>query len=534
MRRNLFILLLVSVLPLLSLLTPGLPVTHDGQDHVARIANFYQNITEGTLIPRWAGNLNWGYGHPVMMFLYPLPSYIASLFHAIGFSLVDSVKLVFATAFIASVFAMYAWGALQWGATGGVVAAVLYGFAPYRLVDLYVRGAIGEHVAFVFPPLILWGLLALARGQKRYAMWIAVVAASTAGLLLSHNAISLMMLPVIAVYALYVMRWEAKNRPYYILQAVGSLALGFGVAAFFWVPALLEGKYTLRDIVTAGEFVTRFAPLSQLLYTTWNYGGSDTLPKYLGFAQLIGLIGALFVLFRSKIEKKKRLLGWGLVATIVVAAFLMTGASAVVWNAVTLLQKFQFPWRLLSVSVLASAALAAWWGRRALLLCVLAVLFTLPMWHPKSYSVQPDSLYTGVYQGTTDTGESSPIWSVRFMETAPAAPAEGIEGQADITPTTRTHTKHIYTVNAQIRTRIRENTLYFPGWQVLVDGAPVEVEFQDPANRGLMTYWVEPGTHTVAVVFGETKLRMFAKYLSLVSLGVLGVLGTMALWKKRR
>ena len=109
-KQNLLILLiLVSLLPLLSLLQPGLPITHDGQDHVARIANFYTSLTEGNLVPRWAGNLNWGYGHPILMFLYPLSSYSASFFHLLGFSLVDSVKLVFAIGFISSGIFMYIW-----------------------------------------------------------------------------------------------------------------------------------------------------------------------------------------------------------------------------------------------------------------------------------------------------------------------------------------------------------------------------------------------------------------------------------------
>src|SRR5688572_3623586 len=101
-RKNLFpwlLLFLLSLLPLFDFLKPGLPLTHDGIDHVARIANFYQNLTEGNLVPRWAGNLNWGFGHPILMFLYPLPSYFASLFHFLGFSLIDSVKLVFAAFF---------------------------------------------------------------------------------------------------------------------------------------------------------------------------------------------------------------------------------------------------------------------------------------------------------------------------------------------------------------------------------------------------------------------------------------------------
>ena len=82
---GLLCVIIFSCVPLYTLLHPGLPITHDGQDHVARIANFYLSLSEGNIVPRWAANLNWGYGHPILMFLYPLSSYAASIFHVIGF-----------------------------------------------------------------------------------------------------------------------------------------------------------------------------------------------------------------------------------------------------------------------------------------------------------------------------------------------------------------------------------------------------------------------------------------------------------------
>src|SRR3989337_3040768 len=119
-------LFLISLIPLLPLLHPGLPLTHDGQDHVARIASFYQSLAEGNLVPRWAGNLNWGYGTPILMFVYPLPSYVASFFHFLGFSLIDSTKIVFGLGFVLSGFFMYLWIKEIWGKEAGFAAGILY------------------------------------------------------------------------------------------------------------------------------------------------------------------------------------------------------------------------------------------------------------------------------------------------------------------------------------------------------------------------------------------------------------------------
>lgn len=157
--KGLLFVLFISLLPLISLLTPGLPVAHDTLEHVTRIASFYKSLTEGTIVPRWAGNLNWGYGHPILMFLYPIPSYAASFFHVLGLNYTDSLKALFATSYILSGIFFYIWIRNFLNEKAAIAGSVLYLFAPYRFVDLYVRGAIGEHVAFVFIPLVLLSIL---------------------------------------------------------------------------------------------------------------------------------------------------------------------------------------------------------------------------------------------------------------------------------------------------------------------------------------------------------------------------------------
>lgn len=537
-RIIIIVLLMVSILPLLDLFRSGLPVTHDGPDHVARIANFYQSLTEGNIVPRWAANLNWGYGHPILMFLYPIPSYIASFFHFIGFSFVDSTKLVFAVSFIASIITMFLWISEAWGVPAGVVAGLLYGFAPYRFVDLYVRGAIGEHVAFIWPPIIFFGLLQLAR-QKRFGE--VIIAVATAGLILSHNAISLMVLPLIGLYAVYLYFFEAKKRLRFIVHSLWYLAVGFLLSAFFWMPAFFEGKYTLRDIVTKGDLHDRFVAPLQFIFSSWRYSGGNELSKSIGIVQWLGVVASAFVFWRTKKKEFRWFIG-GTFAILVGSLFLMTSASEFIWQKILLLQKFQFPWRLLTVSVLAAAVIggivASFVPKRlqfiiVILFAVASVLTTFPMWRASEYSVRPERFYTDIYESTTDTGESSPIWSVRFMEKRPTAVIEVIDGDVTIAALNRSTTLHRYEIVASRRTRIVENTLYFPGWNVYVDGIDTEIQFQDPNYRGLMTFYVESGKHTVVVLFQDTKLRMFANQVSIAGFVLLIGSVIIPVWKRR-
>lgn len=531
---GLLLVLLVSLLALFALLHPGLPLTHDGQDHVARIASFYQNLAEGNIVPRWAGSLNWGYGHPILMFLYPLPSYVASLFHFFGFSLVDSTKLVFALAFILSGITMYLWLKEFLSTQAAVVGAVLYNFAPYRFVDLYVRGAIGEHIAFIFPPLILYFLLKVSKSDKFNRFYFVFGSLSIAGLILSHNAISIIFLPFIIFYAIYL-AWTNKRKPL-LYQYAASGIIGVCLSAFFLIPAYFEGKYTLRDIVTEGLALTRFVKFKDLFISSWNYGQSGEFSVQVGILLWFAVVAGLASLFLYKKNKPIFILCLFTLIYFASSIFIMLPASKFIWKNVSILQKFQFPWRFLTISVFAASVLGAIALnyvkniKVSLTICVLVVILTIfttaNFWQPKGYLEKPEPFYTGIYSGTTDTGESSPIWSVRFMEREASASAEVLRGSAQIKEISRSQDTHEYEINAEYRSRIRENTLYFPGWKISIDGKNYSgIQFQDPESRGLMTYYVPSGKHKVVVKFEDTRLRQISNAISLGALVlVIGIL----------
>ena len=533
-----FGVILLLMLPMLSLFNSGLPNTHDGPDHVIRGANYFINLSEGNIIPRWAPNVNYGFGHPVLMFFYPLAYYSIALFHLLGFSFIDSTKLVFGVSYVASGFAMYLWVSKFTGKTEGVLAGLLYMIAPYRFVDLYVRGAIGEHMAFVFPPLICYFLLLLS--QKYAYRYIVGGVLAVALLILSHNAISIMFLPIGALYGVYLV-WLAKDKRALIKLYLLILVLGFSLSAFFWIPAFFESKYTLVNIVTGGrEFASSFVDIGDLLSSPWSYGGTGEMSVQIGIVHWISVIGALLSLFfLQKKNKPLKIFTTGILVIFLGTIFVMTQASAFIWDATSLLPKFQFPWRFLAITVFASSVLGGIflfsikqkWKRMLFVFLIILLLFVnKDFWHAKGYVNKDDMFFSSVTRTTTnDTGESSPIWSIRFMENPPLAHMEVIDGEADIKENKRSATYHAYTVAASEAVRIRENTLYFPGWEVLVDGKKTDIEFQDPANRGIMTFFIDKGIHAVEVKFGETKLRTFAN--SITVIGMLLLMGVL-LWRR--
>src|SRR5690606_35139474 len=86
-----------------------------------------------------------------------------------------------------------------------------------------------------------------------------------------------------------------------------------------------------------------------------------------------------------------------------------------------------------------------------------------------------------------------------------------------------------YQLNLPASAQLTFNVLYFPGWQVRVDGQPVPPRPLPP--HGLIGVDVPAGVHEIELAFTNTPLRRGVEILSAATL----VVGTLALvvWQRR-
>lgn len=291
----------------------------------------------------------------------------------------------------------------------------------------------------------------------------------------------------------------------------------------------MEGKYTLRDIVIENSYLGRFAEFKDLIYGPWSYGGTGKFTLQLGIIQILIVIAALLFLvkfYKSKSEQKYLLAGSLLF--LFVSIFLMLEPANFIWTKLSILQKLQFPWRFLTMATFCISIIGAILVNNieikqkkliSILIIFFAIIPTFSYWQAKEYKTFGDTVFEKPYASTTDTGESAPIWSVRFMENFPKENIEVIDGDAEIKNYARTSTYHEYLIVAHEKTRFRENTLYFPGWKIYDNSKLLEnIEFQDPTNRGLMTFYLDQGLHNVIIKFEDTKIRKVAELISLTSI----------------
>src|SRR3989344_5228562 len=153
-KKALFVLLLILTIPAISsLLRPGYFPMHDDMQAM-RLLQMDKCIKDGQIPCRWVPDMGYGYGYPQFNYYAPLPYYAMEGFHLLGFSFLDSVKVFFVLTVIISAWGMYLLGSTLWGRGGGFLSALFYVYLPFRAVDMYARGAVGELAAFSILPFI--------------------------------------------------------------------------------------------------------------------------------------------------------------------------------------------------------------------------------------------------------------------------------------------------------------------------------------------------------------------------------------------
>lgn len=508
------IIVTVCIFFLWPLFRQGFYVTHDSEPQLARMAAVYRAVIDGDIPARWARSLNYRYGNPSSNFFFPLNGYLSTFLHMIGFSFQDSYKILIGGSLIASTIFFYLWMGELFDKKVALLTSLFYGLAPYHLLDIFVRGQLGEMLAFAFIPLVFFFI---ERNKKAPTTRnIILGAVSYALLVLSHNVLGLVFSFIAALYII-VCSWKKWKQ---IAISASMMFIGLLLSSFFWLPALYESRYINSELFVGGFFRDHFINPFRLFYAPWGFGSDINKPgglaPYIGIIQGLLLFSGIIVFITS--QKKRLMVFWFIIT--VFSIFMTLPPSSFIWESVNFIEQFQFPWRFLAVVSLSGSVLIGYVLSALrpyalpVFLTFCAVLLSFPLVKVHSFTDKPDKFYlkypgTGAYHG-----ESTTIWTAGDASVFPKSPIEIIEGKGAVTDYSRKTQKHQFTVQADSPVKIVDNTTYFPGWHAYVDGIETPIEFQDINHRGLITFNVPQGKHAVSVMFEETKIRLLADALS--------------------
>ena len=545
------LILLFSIIVSLPLLRPGLHLIHDDQ-HIARLYLFDQSLQDGQFPVRWVDELGFGYGYPLFNFYPPFVYMLGEAFHLLGFGFIDSVKLVFFISVVGSGVAMFILGKELWGRLAGLTSAMFYMVLPYRAVDVYVRGALAESFSFVWLPLVLWSFYKLYR--RKSVKYILLAAAFLALLMITHNLIFLPFMLILPIYLLFLVSKSGDKRKF-IIYCFLSVVFSLGLSAFFWIPAILEKKFTLVDqllLTNLADFRIHFVYLQQLWNWTWGFGGSaqglaDGISFKIGklhiVASIAAFILAVVLLIKSKKPSKLSIVNCQLsivfITLFIFSAFMTTAYSKIIWELFPPLFYLQFPWRFLIFTGLFSSVLAGaliYLLRVAIfrlfafiILTILLLLPNLKLFKPQNYRLDL----------TDEKATSKGVIAWEVSKTSFEYIPKGVElkkdesgnqlininktelpmDKIDVVPKTTAIYNQEYSssiikfdMEASDRTVVKANIFSFPGWNLKVDGQAMP--FSDNNLLKLITFEVSDGMHEVVLEFRGTFIRYFANFIS--------------------
>lgn len=530
----LLILLVIMIISISGIFRTGMYESGSLWIHVSRLIEFYTSLTEGNLKPIWAPVLNATYGYPILMFTAPLMYYVSSFFHFIGFNYILSMKLFLAISFIFAGFTMYLWGKNRFGVKIGFIVALAYTFSPYHLIDTHFRVSIGETALFLFIPLILYGIDTIynAKNTSYYGIALTAISLSLA-ILVSPTTLAV----AIFAFAYSIFTYQIKISK--TIHVFSSFILGLSLSSFYWIPVLLETKYTtnpiIHDSIIFHYISDIFLPINYFGFLL--QGSNGWTYFYTGHVQLVFIFLSIALILFNKINLKNRKLLIFLLSSFFIIVFLMLPVSEMIWNKLSFFNFLQFTFRLLViVSFITSAIIGIVLlpvKRNSIFLAVaLLIIFTsLLNWNTrKVIPSQQDVYMLDQLPYSTSRGEVAPIGMPKWTTNAnqpskteiPDSKTDIISGSGTIKNLSINSTSHTYLVYADEKLKITENTLYFPGWKVNINNNEVAINYELVERYGLINYEIpNKGLYLVEVKYRDLPSVIFSKLISVFSLFLL-------------
>jgi len=536
----------------------GFPYTNDGENHLARFANYVLALRERQFPPRFAPNLFNHYGYPVFDFNYPLGNILSVPFSVVHVEYETTFKILVAAAVIFGLMGVFCWlrkfGASRFGAIFGMI---LFGFNPYLFNLILYRGDIGEILALGVFPWLFWAVEVLREvkpaaqsNQKKMfqRFWLLFLVGLFVTFFLAHNIAAVFGIPFVLLYALLRFGNDIKKWRWFSVILIASFAL----TLWFWLPALLEKSVTVLDQMSANsELYNHFPTLPQLLFAPLQFGFSyvgniDSLSFSLGLAQVVSVFVATAFLMKyfaqffvrkdpvAKTFSNKEVT----VAVLMLVSWLLVlfqlQLTQPIWTIFFPITKYlQFPWRLTMFWEVLILPIAAWifdslsrnWR---LTLSVVLLLQISAFWRLKPVDYfHHDTIDYDFFSQSTSTSNEDRVRAFTFEDLSQWKPAPtALTGSANFTVQIWRGSNRTYTATVTQPATIVEQTMNFLGWQTWVTplNAPSSKAFQakyvDSSKiGGRIAYTLPAGTFKVHTVFTEwTPARMIGDGVTLITL----------------
>lgn len=524
----LILVCLLQIPLILPFLKHGFFPTHDNVQ-VVRIFEFYQSLVYGKIPPSWSSGLLYGHGYPIFSFYSPLVYLIGSIFAMFGINFLVATKLTFILAFFIGAIGFFLLAKHLYGFFPALLSTIIYSLAPYRAVDVYVRGNLAEFFALsLFPFFFLYNFKLLNNPNKKNQLILAIIICLQ---ILTHNISVFIYLIFISLYNLFYLLIHNKKRSLIFLffkRYVCAIFMALGISAFYWFPLLLEMKYVILDNFAQYPYDTFYISLSQLWKSPWGYGGfHQTNPMSLQLGQVLivsSLFAFIYSFFSKNVEKRKhtKILAF----LLLIFSFLEIKQSYFIWKNIPILSYIQFPWRIHIVTTTITSILTASliyflinsFSKfkntsifiLSLLIIILSIKESYKFFTPKEYTQEP-----AVSETTTWDDEYLPKWVLQKPKDYAPNKVNGTE-QTNITNLEWGYHTKSFSINLDKETKISLSHIFYPGWTAYIDNVKTDISYNNP--NGLMEILIPIGSHKIEFIYQNTWWRSLSQLFSVISI----------------
>lgn len=341
---------------------------HDINFHLLRIEGLKEAILSGQFPAKLHPTHLRGYGYATGTMYPELFLYIPAVLRILCVDLINAYKI-----FILFVNAMtvlitfYSLRRIFQDKAVAFAGTVMYVLAPYRMLDLYYRAAVGEYCAFMGLPLIAYGLYSFVKagnkeeGEGEEPDWLALALGYS--IIVETHVISIVIVAIFSVIVgiLCIKAFLNKKSILALLKMTGCV-IAFN--AWFIVPFL---DYFRLPMNSASDSLNTYGISFAQLFThqvltefpmhsvSIEEGSAGEPPYAIGYA-IIFTVVAFIIFVRG--EKKHRKLG--IISLIAGAVSCIFALYQFPWDSMItklhlgkILSNIQFPWRFLEIMVIA-------------------------------------------------------------------------------------------------------------------------------------------------------------------------------------
>ncbi|WP_242217888.1 YfhO family protein [Bacillus cereus group sp. BfR-BA-01380] len=299
----------------------------------------YPFYIDSTFLNGYGYATNWFYSN---LFLFPM-----AILLNLGYSLVVSYRTYIIIYTIATAcVTYYCTYKMSKKVTSSSFMTILYVFSLYRAFDVYQRAALGESLAFIFLPVILYGIYEILYGQKE--KWYILTIGFT-GMIYTHVLSSVLAFCMLLLFLLLSIHklWEDKTKIIYFVIAGGVTILLSAFFIFPMVEQMASNTFYLNTYIFTTPGDTMYS-----LGTLWK---SIALSNK-GSA-IIGLGYVLFLplIYRFNIKEKNAIISFADKCLLIAMIFLLMTTNYFPWKHFHTLDFIQFTFRLFALVTLLMA-----------------------------------------------------------------------------------------------------------------------------------------------------------------------------------